>query len=115
VTSIFHLVEPEIWDAATGLGEYRAESLYGEGFVHCSFRNQIEASANKWFRLVAELVAVELNPALIGAPVVVEDSYHSGTEFPHIYGPIPTAAAVEVHELSRDALNRWRMPAVAPD
>ncbi|MEP7179466.1 MAG: DUF952 domain-containing protein [Pseudonocardiales bacterium] len=101
--ALFHIVDRAAWQDAVALGEYRAESLGTEGFIHCSFASQVAQVADARFRDVDGLCVVELDPARVDAPVVVEDSYGSGMAYPHIYGPIAASAAVRVHELARDA------------
>ena len=108
---LFHIVDRSAWQDAVERGEYRAESLAGEGFIHCSFATQVTDVANARFRGVDGLCVVELDPARIDARIVVEDSYGSGTAYPHIYGPVNAAAAVRVHELPRDAAGDYRFSA----
>ena len=105
---LFHLIEPSAWVRALDAGVYEPASLQGEGFVHFSFADQVTGTANLRYRDVPELVVVEIDPAQVPAELRVEDSYGSGTEFPHLYGPVPTSAAVAVHPLERDADGRWR-------
>lgn len=109
--SLFHIVGRSDWRAALHDGTYRASSLDVEGFVHCSFAGQVADVANRLYRGVADLAVIEIDPARLHARVVVEDSYGSGTAFPHVYGPIPVAAAVAVHELNRDADGDYRFTA----
>ena len=104
---LFHLVAPDVWARAVAAGEYRPASLAGEGFVHFSFADQVSGTANLLYRDEPELVVVEVDPAGVGAELRVEDSYGSGTEFPHVYGPVPTAAAVAVHPLRRAVDGDW--------
>lgn len=99
MTRLFHIVDRAGWDAAVSAGVYRPESLATEGFVHFSFAGQVGAVANARYRDRDDLVVVEIDAS--GLEVVVEDSYRSGTEFPHVYAPIPTALAVAVHPLRR--------------
>jgi uncharacterized protein (DUF952 family) len=103
LAALFHIVDRDCWAAAVESGEYRAASLQTEGFIHCSFADQVAAVANNLYRDEEGLCVVELDPARIGADVVIEDSYGTGTAFPHVYGPVPAAAAVAVHALARDA------------
>ena len=104
--TLFHLVDPLAWAAAQAAGEYRPESLRTEGFVHFSYADQVAGTANRHYADAERLCVVEFDEARLGAPVVVEDSYGSGTAFPHVYAPIPTAAAVSVHDLHRED-GRW--------
>ena len=104
---LFHLVAPQVWATAVDTGEYRPPSLATEGFVHFSFAEQVAGTANLHYRDEAELVVLEVDPDLIDAELRVEDSYGSGTEFPHVYGPVPAAAAVAVHPLRRTTEGDW--------
>jgi uncharacterized protein (DUF952 family) len=97
---IFHIVDREVWTDALPVGEYRPASLATEGFVHCSFAHQVAGTANLLFRGVDGLVVVELDP--LRFEVVVEDSYASGTAFPHLYAAVPVDDAVGLHELGVD-------------
>ena len=39
---VFHIVTPDIWGKFKDEYEYAAESLTSEGFIHCSYRNQLD-------------------------------------------------------------------------
>lgn len=99
--ALFHIVDRSTWLAAADRGGYRAESLDTEGFIHCSFAGQVAAVANARYRDTEGLCVVELDPQRVAAHIVVEDSYGSGTAYPHVYGPIHPAAAVAMHDLPR--------------
>ena len=104
VAPVFHLVQPGEWP---GAGWYRPASLRTEGFVHLSFADQVAGSANRHLAGATELLAVELDPPAVGTEIRIEDSYGSGTAFPHAYGPVPASAAVALHPLERDASGAW--------
>jgi uncharacterized protein (DUF952 family) len=108
--SLFHIVASDDWEAAGAAGRYAPPSLAADGFVHLSHRHQVEPVANGWYAALSGLVVVELDPALLGAEVVEEDSYGKGENFPHLYAAIPTAAAVAVHALPRGADGRFVFP-----
>ena len=97
---LFHIVPRAQW--ADVVHTYRPDSLLIEGFVHCSFADQVAGAADRHYRLVPDLVVVELDPHAIGSEIRVEDSTGTGTEYPHVYGPIPHRAALAVHALQRD-------------
>ncbi len=104
---LFHLVQPGTWRDAIAAGTYRPASLSNEGFVHFSFAGQVAGTANLRYRDEPELVVVEIESEDVDAVLKVEDSYGSGTEFPHIYGAIPVTAAVGVHPLERSDAGEW--------
>ena len=106
---LFHLITPAAWDAALAAGEYRPPSLADEGFVHFSRAEQVEGTANFLYTDVPDMVVLEIDPDRLGGlEVVVEQAPGTGQSFPHVYGPIPTAAAGAVHAIARDDDGRWR-------
>lgn len=94
------MAEPD-WRAACERGSYRPPSLEQEGFVHFSYRDQVARTANARFSGRDDLLVIEVDPARLADPVVDEDLYGSDEDFPHVYGPIPTTAAVAEHRLGR--------------
>ena len=111
---IFHIAEPLLWERALSRGAYtrstRDAALSDVGFIHCSFRHQVETVANFIYDDWSEpLLLLELDPSTIPAEVRVEN-LDGGTEgFPHIYGPLPTDSVQGVHDLVRQA-GQWRLP-----
>jgi uncharacterized protein (DUF952 family) len=103
-TPIFHITTAREWDDARAAGEYRmstrGQTLDDVGFIHASFAEQIERVAAFVHRDTNEaLVVLTIDPARLTAPVVVEGGEGSdgdGERFPHIYGPLPIDAVVEV-------------------
>lgn len=79
----------QAWPRDVDLGP---PSLSQEGFVHLCFPSQVEAVRARFFAQVP-VVAVVLDAAQLGSPLVVEDSYGHGA-YPHLYGPIPASAVV---------------------
>ena len=96
---IHHLALSPEWHAAlSGDRLYRRSSidrtLEQEGFVHCSFPDQVQRTADKYYRDRADVVLLTIEPALIDAEIRHENT-SGGTElFPHVYGPIPVDAVV---------------------
>lgn len=102
---LFHIVPRVQWSDV--VDTYRPDSLLIEGFVHCAFADQVAGAADRHYRLVEDLVVVELDPNTIGSEIRVEDSTGSGISYPHIYGPVPYRSAVAVHVLQRDASGHY--------
>lgn len=106
---IFHVVHPAVWEQACAAGEYRPPSLEAEGFVHCSFADQVAETAQRHFAEADEdsLVVVEWETDDLTAPVRVEDAPGTGAGFPHVYGPVRTAAQTGSFPLRRGPDGRW--------
>ena len=91
---IFHIVLPEVW-AAFDTDLYRASSLESEGFIHCSFSEQLDAVIERYYSGAAKIVVLEIETDELMSRVLNEAS--TGNEiYPHIYGPINRDAIVGV-------------------
>ena len=93
-TTILHLTTAAGWAAAQEAGALVAPSLAEEGFIHCSTREQVEATANRIFRGSGDLLLLEVDVARLRAPLRWERATDVGEEFPHIYGPLDVDAVV---------------------
>ena len=105
---LFHIVSEAEWDAACEVGRYAPESLAGEGFVHFSFADQVARTANSRFSGRPGLIVIEVDARLLGEPVVLEDLYGMGEDFPHVYAAIPTVAGVARHRLAAEPDGSFR-------
>jgi uncharacterized protein (DUF952 family) len=112
---ILHIALPDDWAAAREAGEYRISTrgvrLDSEGFVHCSYPRQLETVANRFYGDVAELVLLHVEPELLDADVRLEPAAEGTTEmYPHVYGPIPTAAVIATTWWDRGDDGVWHRP-----
>ena len=111
MSTIWHIAYAADWEAAKQHGQYaistRGAKLADVGFVHASHRRQVPR--------VAELVFADETRPLVALGISVEALATGGIEvheepgdpadpaseqFPHVYGPIPVAAVIEVHEVA---------------
>ena len=97
---IYHLTNRADWAAAQAAGQLRPESLAAEGFIHCSQDPaQMLRVAQRLYAGRADLLALEVDTALLAAPVVTEPS-RSGELYPHIYGPLEIGAVTAIRPLT---------------
>ncbi|MGA9275397.1 DUF952 domain-containing protein [Ilumatobacter sp.] len=111
---IFHMALPDDWAAAFQTGEYamstRGRTLEEEGFIHASTREQIEATANRFYADVDQLVLLTIDPAQVTHEIRWEPPGPGVEElFPHIYGPLPIAAVIRNDYWFRSPGNTWRL------
>ena len=90
-------------------GDYRAESLDTEGFIHCSTPDQVASTANLFFRGQQDLVLLVIDADKVTAPIRFEDA-GNGQFFPHAYGPINLDAVVDVREFASEADGTFSSP-----
>ncbi|MEU0134249.1 DUF952 domain-containing protein [Streptomyces sp. NPDC006296] len=98
---LLHLTEEPLWEAARTAGTYewstRGRTLREEGFIHCSLPHQLPAVAKAVYGSGTEgLVVLVIDTGRLTAPVRYEAVEPGGEEFPHLYGPLPVSAVVEV-------------------
>ncbi|MFO0878031.1 MAG: DUF952 domain-containing protein [Gemmataceae bacterium] len=107
---IYHLVVPSTWYSASH-EDLMVASLVDEGFIHCAFGSQVAWAANRFYRDVPALLALEIDASRLTSPLKVEPppgKPSSDRLFPHIYGPLQRAAVVVVHELQRGPDGQWQ-------
>lgn len=110
--SLHHLALAADWEAAAATGEYRTSTLgrtlEEEGFIHLSRPEQVAATADRFYRGRSDVVLLDVDPALVGAPVV-EDPV-GDDRYPHLYGPLPVAAVTRVGPLPPGPDGRLTLP-----
>lgn len=93
---IYHIVLPEKW-AAFDTDLYEAESLWTEGFIHCSFEPQLDEVIARYYSDEERVVILEIDTDQLMSRVLNEPA--TGSEiYPHIYGPINRRAIVRQYE-----------------
>ena len=98
MTTIYHITLPERWEEARRAGEYRADSLQTEGFIHCSTADQVVRSLNRFYHGVPEVRLLAIDPALLASRLKYEPAH--GEMFPHIYGPLNIDAVTAVETVT---------------
>ena len=91
---IYHIVLPEIWEQVRGERLYRHESLASEGFIHCSYEDQVGGVIERYYTDHNELVILTIDTDKLAARLVAEPST-GGEIYPHIYGPLNMTAVVD--------------------
>jgi uncharacterized protein (DUF952 family) len=115
---IFHITSRKEWETAQTKGEYAAESLANQGFIHCSTLNQVVPVADNFYKGQSGLVLLMIDPALLSSTLKWEPpsggtppaGVPTGEQFPHIYGPINLDAVVNVFDFIRDSNGHWELP-----
>lgn len=91
---LVHAIAAAEWAAVADA--VRPPSLAEEGFVHLSRPDQIAWVADQRFAGREDLLLLVIDQELLPSPVVWEDCYETGQEFPHLYAPLPRGAVVDV-------------------
>ncbi len=115
---IYHITSRSAWSEARDRGDYRAESLDSEGFIHCSTETQVIPVAHKYYAGQSGLVLLMIEPALLEADLKWEPPAEGspppgvpeGDLFPHVYGPINLDAVVKVFDLEASPDGKYSFP-----
>ena len=117
---IFHITSYEAWSEAEMNGEYLAESLKTEGFIHCSTLAQVLPVADLYYKEQTGLVLLEIEPTLLSSDLKWEPpsggtpppGVPAGDQFPHIYGPINLNAVLKVVDFDPNPDGSRTLPVV---
>ena len=94
---VYHIVLPEVWAHFKDKSFYEHESLESEGFIHCSFADQIEGVLDRYYKNAGRVLILTIDPAKLKSKLVAEAST-GGEVYPHIYGEINREAIVGIEE-----------------
>jgi len=89
---IYHIVISDVWETFHDVC-YEAESLATEGFIHCSFADQLDAVLKRYYADAKAVTILEIDTSKLDSKLVVEPST-GGENYPHVYGPINIEAVM---------------------
>ncbi len=84
---IYHIVLSEVWEKFKDEKFYEAESLASEGFIHCSFADQLEAVLQRYYNDAEKVLILTIDTGKLTSKLVEEPSTNNEI-YPHIYGKI---------------------------
>jgi chorismate synthase len=96
---IYHITTQAEWLQAQSVGEYMAQSLENEGFMHCSLHYQTAGVLQRYFAGKQGLVKLCITANLLKVPLRYERAPSLGQYFPHVFGPVAVAAVQRVEPL----------------
>lgn len=114
---IYHITPRGDWERAAQQGEYRAESLVTQGFIHLSGAEQVEKVANAVFSGQTDLVLLQVDTEKLQAELKYEPpdtqvpaAHTTGELFPHLYGTLNLDAVVAVIDFPSNPDGSFTMP-----
>lgn len=107
---IYHITSTAEAEEARRAGNYSPPTLADEGFIHCSYLNQVTDVAARYYRGQADLTLLEIDRAMLPCRVVDENLLGGEELFPHIYGRLPMAAVVCTHQFPCNADGCFELP-----
>lgn len=130
MTWIFHITTRDAALAAHQSGEYRADSLSSEGFIHFSGIYQVLGVAQHFYAGQHGLVLLVIDPSRLQAILKYEAPAHpvvaasenedlqgrtrltnDTDSFPHLYGPLNFDAVIATYHFDPDSNGVFSLPA----
>lgn len=108
---LYHITSVAEWQPAQVTGEYRPAHFAADGFIHCSFKDQVIGTANRFYAGQSDLILLRIESEILKVPVKVENLEGGSVLFPHIYGPLPLIAVSGVAALSENVTQGFTFPA----
>lgn len=96
---IYHIVQKDKWELFKSKAFYKTNSLTREGYIHCSFENQVLKVANTFHKGQKDLLVLCIDDKKIKNIVRVEDLFNLNENYPHVYDELPKNAIEKVVEL----------------
>jgi uncharacterized protein (DUF952 family) len=95
---IYHLMLAGEWESRHGMVTVAIPGQ--DEFLHCCDERQVTPVRVAYFPPDSKVVALGLDPTLLGAETRYEPGSHGELErFPHVYGPIQASEIVSVLDL----------------
>lgn len=89
---VFHIAEPDAW--AANVPYYKPAAFEREGFVHLSTRQQVLATAQRYYAERTDLVLLVIDASALEKDVCYENLLGGEELFPHYYAVIPRTAVL---------------------
>ena len=107
---IYHLALADDWADSLASGRDYATSTLGisleqQGFIHCSFADQVQRIADLFYRGRRDVVLLRIDPTLLTSPVRVEEA--DADAFPHVYGPLDLEAVLDARPWHSSRTGGW--------
>jgi uncharacterized protein (DUF952 family) len=96
---IYHITTKQRWADALDKGQYEADTLASEGYMHCSTADQVAGVLDRYYQGQTGLVKLKIQKDKVERPLVFELAGSINELFPHIHGPLNLDAVVEVVEI----------------
>ncbi|OON32773.1 hypothetical protein BSA16_03925 [Micromonospora sp. Rc5] len=96
---IYKILLPAEWAEFEATGRFDGSPFdCSSGFIHCSSRKQVGATAARVFEQEPALVVAALDTHSLGESLRWEDAPNGGP-FPHVYSALPLSAVVAVYRV----------------
>jgi uncharacterized protein (DUF952 family) len=107
---IYHITSAKEWSEAQPAGVYQPANYTADGFIHCSFRDQVIKVANSYYRNANDMLLLKIDTDLVKSKIIEENLEGGEENFPHLYGQLPVSAVVQTAALPKDQNGYFSFP-----
>lgn len=107
---IYHLIAKEKWALCSKNSSYKPNSVDREGYIHCSFENQIMKVADTFYKNQKNLLILCIDEKKLSNSLKVEDLFNLNEVYPHIYGELPIESVEKVISINVDSNGEFIKP-----
>lgn len=111
---IYHIVTKDKWEANKTKTFYTPNSYLRDGYIHCSYENQILKVAETLYRGQKGLLVLCINESKLGSLLKSEDLFKLNEHYPHIYGKLSIKTIEKIVELKLNNTGEFIKPNLKP-
>ena len=108
MTLILHITTRRDWERAKKVGIYKTQSLEKQGFIHCSYPDQLVKVADANYPGRKDLVLLCIESNRVRADVHEEGA--GDESYPHIFGSLNLDSVAKVLDFGPDKNGRFKLP-----
>lgn len=112
---LYHYTTAADWERSLADGEHRVSgrgmTLADQGFIHLCYESQRAGVWQRFWAAINEpVVLLMIDPDDLDADLVDENGSVGSELFPHLYGPLPVSAVVQVEPVGTDGEPAANLP-----
>jgi len=107
---IYHITEQSTWNQANREGIYMPVNFIREGFIHCSNRDQVLDTAERYYSNDSNLVLLQIDVSRLRSNMQEENLIGGQEKYPHIYGPLNLDAVISAAAFEKGADGKFHFP-----
>ena len=96
---IYHVTTKDAWEKASAAGEYIADTIATEGFMHASYAHQLKGVLERYYQGKKDLILLHIDESKLLSPLKIELAPSVNEDFPHVYGPVNINAVTHAEEI----------------
>jgi uncharacterized protein (DUF952 family) len=107
---IYHIADQQKWAKAKTTGLYTPAAYEKDQFIHCSTKEQVTKTADRFYSANDELLLLEIDQNMVANNLKYENLEGGEIPFPHIYKPLPISVVIRFSNMKKDSNGNFVFP-----